>query len=480
MEHRASQDDITPFSNPKSALGDLDADNAAQLIAAASDIALLLDPDGTICDVALGTEGAGLEGVRRWIGYPWVDTVTAESRAKVDSLLKAAKGEEPTRWREINHIAAENLSTPIRYTAILAGACGRIVAIGRDLSTVAATQQRFVGFQQSMEREYARLRHAETRYRLLFQISSEAVIIVDANTMTIVDANPAVGDLLENDERSLVGKPFMEIFSGKSRAGLEALLATARAIGRGDEVDAALAPNDQQLSVSATLFRQERTAHFLVRLHPQPAAGSDANHHKSEPRALKVMEQMPDGFVVTDPGGRILTANAAFLEMVHLASEAQAKGQSIERWLGRPGVDNQILTKALRDHGAINNYGTILHSELGTTDEIEVSAVLVANGEEPCTGFVIRNVGRRVGLDFRFNQELPQSVDQLTELVGRVPLKELVREATDIIERLCIEAALKLTGDNRASAAQMLGLSRQSLYAKLRRYGISVANQDLQ
>ena len=453
---------------------------AARLIATASDIALLLDPDGTICDVALGTEGGGLEDVRRWIGYPWVDTVTAESRAKVDSLMKAAKGEEPTRWREINHLAAENLSTPIRYTALQAGTCGRIVAIGRDLTAVAATQQRFMGFQQSMEREYARLRHAETRYRLLFQISSEAVVIVDANTMSIVDANPAVGDLLEGDERTLVGKSFMEMFGTASRAGLEALLATARAIGRGDEVNAALAANDRQLSVSATLFRQERTAHFLVRLHPLRGVLSDVNLLKTEPRALKVMEHMPDGFVVTDPAWRILTANAAFLEMVQLASEAQAKGQSIERWVGRPGVDTQILAKALRDHGSINNYGSVLHSELGTTDEIEISAVSVENGEEPCVGFVIRNVGRRVGLDFRMNQELPQSVDQLTELVGRVPLKELVREATDIIERLCIEAALKLTGDNRASAAQMLGLSRQSLYAKLRRYGISVASQDIQ
>jgi hypothetical protein len=27
---------------------------------------------------------------------------------------------------------------------------------------------------------------------------------------------------------------------------------------------------------------------------------------------------------------------------------------------------------------------------------------------------------------------------------------------TDVIERLCIEAALELTGDNRASAAEML------------------------
>ena len=51
-------------------------------------------------------------------------------------------------------------------------------------------------------------------------------------------------------------------------------------------------------------------------------------------------------------------------------------------------------------------------------------------------------------------------------------LKDLVREATDAIERLCIEAALELTGDNRASAAEMLGLSRQSLYVKLRRYGL--------
>jgi hypothetical protein len=29
-----------------------------------------------------------------------------------------------------------------------------------------------------------------------------------------------------------------------------------------------------------------------------------------------------------------------------------------------------------------------------------------------------------------------------------------------------------LSGDNRASAAEMLGLSRQSLYVKLRRYGL--------
>jgi len=57
-------------------------------------------------------------------------------------------------------------------------------------------------------------------------------------------------------------------------------------------------------------------------------------------------------------------------------------------------------------------------------------------------------------------------------LNGRVSLKDLVRESTDVIERLAIEAALELTNDNRASAAEMLGLSRQSLYVKMHRYGI--------
>ena len=68
---------------------------------------------------------------------------------------------------------------------------------------------------------------------------------------------------------------------------------------------------------------------------------------------------------------------------------------------------------------------------------------------------------------------MPRSIEQLTELIGRVSMKELVRDAIDVIERLCIESALELTGNNRASAAEMLGLSRQSLYVKLRRYGLS-------
>jgi DNA-binding NtrC family response regulator len=56
--------------------------------------------------------------------------------------------------------------------------------------------------------------------------------------------------------------------------------------------------------------------------------------------------------------------------------------------------------------------------------------------------------------------------------VGRRPIKDIVGDTVDTIERMCIESALEFTHNNRASAAEMLGLSRQSLYVKLRKFGI--------
>jgi len=126
----------------------------------------------------------------------------------------------------------------------------------------------------------------------------------------------------------------------------------------------------------------------------------------------------------------------------------------------------------LRQRGSVRLFATTLRGEYGADAEVEICASSIVQAGEPCLGFTIRNVGRRLQTDARAGRELPRSVDQLPELMGRVPLKELVREATDLIERLCIEAALELTQDNRASAAEMLGLSRQSLSVKLRRYGM--------
>jgi transcriptional regulator PpsR len=176
--------------------------------------------------------------------------------------------------------------------------------------------------------------------------------------------------------------------------------------------------------------------------------------------------------VVVDGDRRIVAVNAAFLEAAQLGSEEQARGETLDRWIGRAGVDVSLLFDTLAAQGSVRQFQTILRGQFGTTEDVEISASAVPDSDPSCFGIGIRRAGRRATTEGAGRDTLLRSVDEMTKLVGKVPLKDLVREATDIIERLCIEAALQLNDNNRASSAEMLGLSRQSLYVKLHRHGI--------
>jgi transcriptional regulator PpsR len=230
--------------------------------------------------------------------------------------------------------------------------------------------------------------------------------------------------------------------------------------------------------VSVSLFRQEQSSHFLLCLVPKVTDHESRGASNAKQILVDVMESAPDAFVVTDLAGHVLTANRAFLQLAQVSNEDLVRGESLERWLGRAGVDLSVLISNLRQRDVVRLFATRMRGDYGSTTDVEISAVAVTTGEKRCLGFTIRDIGIRLHGDAKPSKELPRSTGQMTELVGRVPLKDIVRETTDLIEQLCIEAALELTGDNRASAAEMLGLSRQSLYVKLRRFGISDANAE--
>jgi transcriptional regulator PpsR len=456
----------------KSKLAAADAEAAIGLICSAMDVSLIVDTKGVVrkvsCDkVELCTSKAS--GRCRWVGRNWVDTVTVESRPKIDELVRDANAGAPPRWRQVNHPTAQGEDIPIMYCAIRLGESGRIMVVGRDLRPMATLQQRLVSAQLSMEREYGRLRQVETRYRMLFQISSEAVTIVDASSGRVVEANPAAAELLKTPMRRLVGYPLSDRFDANGQAALESLFAAARVSGRVADATLRLADGSREFHVSASLFREDKAAYLLVRAAPFRAADAVG---ASDSRVLDVIDGLPDGFVVTDGEGHVLSANRAFLEMAELADEQQALNGSFDRWLGRPGVDLSVLLASLREHGRVRTFTTSIRGSHGAQTDVEICAVATPRGKDTRYGFSIHDVSPRLASAPRSEEALPRSVQQMTELVGRVPLKDLVRETTDMIERLCIEAALELSGDNRATAADLLGLSRQSLYVKLRRYGL--------
>ncbi|MEP7297903.1 MAG: transcriptional regulator PpsR [Burkholderiales bacterium] len=463
----------------------MSADVAGKLIAAAADVALIIDDKGVIRDLAFGSEDLLREGYYEWLGKPWADTVTIESRPKVEALLRDSRANAAPRWRHINHPSIDGADLPLSYSAIAlpqqSGGRGKVgarsVVFGRDLRANAALQQRLISAQQAMERDYWRLRHMETRYRSLFQVASEAVLILDAVTGKLEEANPAASALFGTDVSRpgwILTESFEPDASAKPTAGVAAMLGRVSATGHGESMTARMTGRAGECRVAASLFRQEKTAHLLVRVAPQDAARGVAES-SGQSAMLKLIDSAPDAFVVTSLDGLIMTANHAFMDLAQLATEAQVRGQSLERWLGRTGVDLNVLITNLRQRGAVRLFATVMRGEYGASTEVEISGVAVTEGEQPCLGFTIRDVSRRLAAEVRTTgtgREMPRSVGQMTELVGRVPLKDIVRDTTDLIEQLCIEAALELTHDNRASAAEMLGLSRQSLYVKLRRFNI--------
>ncbi|MCX8003442.1 MAG: transcriptional regulator PpsR [Burkholderiaceae bacterium] len=461
------------FSAPRRFLAGIDPQTAARLISTAADVALVIDRSGVIRDVSVGHQELLDEGYERWRGLRWAETVTAETRPKVEEMLESAVARGEASWRQVNHPSRRGDDVPMLYSAVKVGKRGPVIALGRNLRSISALQQQLVQAQQSLERDFQRLRQAEARYRLLFQLATDAIVIVDAATLKVVEANPAASRLLGNGARSVVGRPLADGLGPRAVQSLQALFDAARSAGRADEIRLRIGDgrDPREYRVSASLFRQENATYFLVRL--TPAAGAAEAPAAVASATLRALEGLPDGFVVTDLEGRVLWVNRAFLDLVQAPSVEQVRGKSLENWLGRERVDLNVLIANMRQHGSVRLFATTVRDELGERTEVEISAVAVAEAETPCLGFSFRPVGRRLAPPAgRERGQLPRSLEQLTELIGRVPLKDIVRETADVIERMCIEAALRLTGDNRASAAEMLGLSRQSLYVKMHRYGL--------
>jgi transcriptional regulator PpsR len=464
------------FKSPARWLAGIDSDAAAGLIAAAADLAVVIDREGIVRDYAFQTDALQQDfgAPHTWLGQRWRDHVTAESRPKIDDILRALRQTPQTRQsRQVNYNASPS-EIPVLLTVLSVGPGGNVIAMGRDLRAFSALQQRVVEAQQSFERDFARMRQIETRYRILMQMTPQPVLVVELPSLKITEANPAAREVFLNEPK-LLGAAFAELVAPGSTAALETLLADARATGRADDILIRLAGYDADVSAAAFLFRQGAAQLLLLRLAAVGGQALTPLASAPPPPLLRLVENVPDGFVVTNSAGRVIAANDAFLEMAQLRNEAQAQGESLDRWLGRAGVDLAVLLTNLRQHGTVRMFASAIRDEFGAETDVEISAGAVKNGGTPSYGFAIRPVSRRVegtATAAAAPRQFPKSLEQIVELIGRVSLKDLVREATDVIERLSIEAALTITGNNRASAAEVLGVSRQSLYVKMRRHGL--------
>jgi transcriptional regulator PpsR len=438
------------------------------------DLTLILDLEGVIRR-ATSSQAVGEDGVADWVGRPWSDTVGGVAGDKVRRMVADARHGGVSAFRQINQRFPSGRELPMEFTTVRLGERDGMIAIGRNLQAVSELQSRLIAAQQAREQDYWKLRAVETRYRLLFDATHEAVLVLTVEGLRVVEANPEA-------MRALGFTPGWEFTREVAQADLDAfqaMLLRVREYGRTPGIVVHLGPNRTPWVTRATLMVSEPGPVFLLQLAPTMPALADAV--RAEPVPVDtLLERLPDGFVAIDPDGTIRRANGAFLDLVQVGAEGTVVGQSLGRWLGMPGADLSALLAGVQRHRTVRLFATRIQGELGLETEVEVAAAGNTDTRPRVLGVVIRDTGRRVpsGLDDPQKVEPPlaSTIAAMSGKVGHTPLLQLVREATSAVERHYIEEALEQAGGNRTAAAEILGLSRQSLYVKLNRYAMDGAS----
>lgn len=451
------------------------AADAARTAALCADAVLLLDARDRVADMALGPDQAVASVLMGAKGAAFRDLVSVDSRDKVDDLIASARAGE-TRWRQVNHPRdGDGVDLPVRYAGF-AGDEGALLLVGQGMAHEALLQQRLFQAHQAMEAGIAERKRAETFYRALFQMTGEPVLVLDAATQKVTEANDAARRVFAAAAARLAGANLSKLIHDEDVARLREALADARTAGASGSHNGGRGPVEVRtregapMEFSVNFLRLGRDSHFVLRA--SLSAAASANGASGDLAALGVdwLGLWPDGVVVTTARGRVRAVNPAFLDLVQAPGENAVVGRDLSAFLGRSDVDAQVLLKHVAEHGVLRAFASVARPAFGGEEPAEVDAVRL----EPSGDVVLllRSGAPVASSAPAVDADAPRTPAQLAKLVGRVSLKQIVREATDVIEALCIETALDLTGDNRASAAEMLGVSRQSLYQKMRKNGI--------
>jgi transcriptional regulator PpsR len=428
------------------------------------DLTLHLDRDGVIRDTKM-SDRIELDGLQPWHGRPWSETVTSPGFEMIDRMVRDAWHTGVSAFTPINQRFPCGTELPLEYTTVRLGGDAGLLAIGRRFHVVAELQSKLVAAQEAMERDHWRLRDVETRYNLMFNGAVDPVLLLDAETLRITDANPAASRTLGFGRNWC----FVDQIAQPAQASFRAMISRAQNDGQAPGVIVQLGAARESWIVRASLVDGGVQPSYLLHLTPVASTPrSVAPPDRSVCPAL--IAKLPDAFVIIDRDGIVQQANIAFLDLVEAGSEAVVLGARLDRWLDHSGNDLGVALELIRNHGMVVTLPSVIQGEFGARVAIELSA----SSDDDMIGVLIRDVSRRAA-DVKVAETgtpLQATLRALELDVGVITLHEALDETVTAVERHFIRTALDRTSGNRKAAAAMIGLSRQSLYLKMNRYAL--------
>lgn len=446
-------------------------DVLGDIISTASDLAIVISDVGEVLSVLVNPAHPSFGDIDHWEGRNIRDFLSSESIPKLDRQLAAfSSGTGSLRAMELNHSDSVNWAFPVRYTIHQIGPDGALLLLGRDLRPIAEMQEQLVNAQMALERDYEVQREHDTRFRVLMDGIREAVAFVSVTSGRITDLNSAAAKLLGASVSDLQNSLFGSEFDSRIKDKLIDTLSAAAISDSSKPTEVTARRSKKRLLLQPKIFRAAGDRFLLVRFE---------NADETEPAADTLTENLnalyqegADGILFTDRDGVITAANEAFLNLADVAHVTLLRGKPLADFLARGTVNSKVMIDNATRAGQMPMYATKLVSEFGGETSVEISTTHLNDRTNPAYVFVIRDASRAEASRHPGIAVSDDGMRSVMELVGSATLKDIVSETTDVVEKMCIETAVQLTRNNRVAAAEMLGLSRQSLYVKLRKYGL--------
>jgi PAS domain S-box-containing protein len=222
---------------------------------------------------------------------------------------------------------------------------------------------------------------------MLFQVATDAVFVIDPNTLKIADANDTAARLFGLTSEQLVGKsPTIGIEPDFARV-VEGLLSAALTAGFAAEARVRLAKGGLGAKVSATPYTTSGPTVLLLRVRMVPEQVANAG---AESKLMALVDRTQDAMVITDHHGKIITGNPAFAALFEFDDESAAVGRPLGDWLGTIEDSVPQTISALVQNGVVPLFVTGLRTSKGRALQVELSSTLLPEGNDFCVGFIMR------------------------------------------------------------------------------------------
>ncbi len=438
---------------------------------------MFVAPDLRVVSVLVNPTHRSYGQLTEWEGSGINALLTSESFAKFEMRAKELTERRRVNVQvELNHIDKSRWEFPVRYALHLMESDGSILMLGRDLRPIAEVQQQLVTAQLALERDYEAQREMDTRYRVLMEVSRDPLLMVSMSTGRISDLNPAAALMMGGSKAELIGSAIAQEFEGRRRGELLDTMSNLAGTENTGPIEVTARRSERRLLLSPTVFRAAGERILLCQLDAAEKVRTTSDDLAEN--LSRLYHEGVDGIVFTDADGIVRAANEAFLNLTDAASMSAVRGRSLSDFLVRGAVDLRMLLDTVKRTGTMRMYSTRLTTDFSGQIAVEISASWLNDRPNPVLVLVVRDASR---VDTMRRPAIGNGEDgsrNVMELVGSSTLRDIVAETTDVIEKMCIETALELTRNNRVAAAEMLSLSRQSLYVKLRKFGLINKDED--